>query len=197
MITKDKAYFRKKALEIRDNMSLEYRISSDKEIFEKVKAIIKNNNYENVLVFCSYKSEVDTWNIISYLLSEKINVFCPKIIDKKSGLMEFYKIKSIDDLQETKLGISEPCAGFLFDIKENKKTFMIMPGVAFDIYRNRIGYNGGFYDRFLEKCKNKNPKCIYTAAICYDEQVFEDKFVMDKTDIKPDILITQKRILAE
>ena len=65
-----------------------------------------------------------------------------------------------------------------------------MPGVAFDEQRNRLGYGKGYYDRFLEK----NPK-HKTAAMAFDFQVQEKELPHEKTDLKPDVIVTEKRII--
>ena len=77
-------------------------------------------------------------------------------------------------------------------IYENILDLIIMPGVAFDENKNRIGFGGGYYDRFLLKFdKNKIP---LTIAVCYDFQVI-DYIPAENHDQKPDFIITEKRTL--
>ena len=61
-----------------------------------------------------------------------------------------------------------------------------MPGVAFDRKNNRVGYGGGFYDRFLEK----NPD-ILRVAVAFDFQIL-DQVPVWPTDIYPQIIVTEK-----
>ena len=68
----------------------------------------------------------------------------------------------------------------------------IIPGVAYDINRNRIGYGGGYYDRFLESVKDYP---VDTVAVGYDIQIV-DNIQAESTDIKPDLIITEKRIIS-
>ena len=65
---------------------------------------------------------------------------------------------------------------------------MIMPGVAFDNQRHRVGYGGGFYDRYLEKW----PK-LKTAAVAFSCQLFE-AVPFEAFDILPQILVTENGI---
>ena len=65
---------------------------------------------------------------------------------------------------------------------------MIMPGVAFDNANNRVGYGGGFYDRFLEKHPG-----ILRVAVAFDFQVLE-QVPTEPTDICPQIIVTQSKI---
>ena len=67
---------------------------------------------------------------------------------------------------------------------------LVMPGLAFDVTLNRIGYGGGFYDRYLSEHMND----YYKTAICFDYQVVES-IQADEFDIKPDKIITDRRII--
>ena len=64
-------------------------------------------------------------------------------------------------------------------------------GLAFDVTLNRIGYGGGFYDRYLVK----NGDRYYKTAICFDYQVLDD-IPAEEFDIRPDMIITDKRIIT-
>ena len=68
---------------------------------------------------------------------------------------------------------------------------LVMPGLAFDVTLNRIGYGGGFYDRYLVK----NGDRYYKTAICFDYQVLDD-IPAEEFDIRPDMIITDKRIIT-
>ena len=65
---------------------------------------------------------------------------------------------------------------------------MLMPGVAFDESRNRVGYKGGFYDRYLER----HPE-IRTLALAFDCQILDETIEADSHDIKPHGILTEKR----
>ena len=68
---------------------------------------------------------------------------------------------------------------------------VLVPGVAFDYSHNRIGYNGGFYDRFLEKNKE-----VKTIALAYDLQVVDFEIPSEEHDIKPDKMITENALIS-
>ena len=95
---------------------------------------------------CYYpvNSEVDTKKIMIFLEKLKITISLPIIEDNFS--MEFYEYKTTDPLNINKYGIPEP-----FKKKKIKPNILIVPLVAFDQKLNRLGYGGGFYDRFLKK----------------------------------------------
>lgn len=66
---------------------------------------------------------------------------------------------------------------------------MIMPGVAFDTFRNRIGYGKGCYDRYLKKYKG-----FHTIALAFEYQIV-DEIPAEATDIRPEFVMTERRIL--
>ena len=71
-----------------------------------------------------------------------------------------------------------------------RQGIMFMPGLVFDKCHGRIGYGGGYYDRYLYRHKNDN---IFKVAIAYDFQVLKtEQIVIEVHDIKPDIIITEK-----
>ncbi len=98
--------------------------------------------------------------------------------------MLFYQITSMDDLTRGKYGILEPSARL--EHAPAYDSLFIMPGVVFDKNRNRIGYGGGFYDRYLAKLDEK-PMVV---ALGYDNQV-EASLSPDPFDIKPDYILTE------
>ena len=67
---------------------------------------------------------------------------------------------------------------------------MIMPGVAFDRNNHRVGYGGGFYDRFLEK----NPQII-RLAVAFDFQILEE-VPIEPTDIFPQMIVTEREVIS-
>ena len=79
---------------------------------------------------------------------------------------------------------AEPARG---EIVDWENPLMIMPGVAFTAQRHRVGYGGGFYDRFLEV--HKIPK----VALAFEFQMMEEVPV-EPTDILPDAVVTEKKI---
>lgn len=107
--------------------------------------------------------------------------------DKDVKYMEFVKIKSYQDLAPGYMGIMEPVSD---DYASLKNGLLVMPGIAFDTQKNRIGYGGGFYDRYLQQHMSD----FYKTAICFDYQIVEH-IMSEEFDIKPDKIITEKRII--
>ena len=188
-LTKDEA--RKYVLGLRDSLLDEDINTKSRAIFEKVTALLPYKEAENILIYVSMRSEVKTDEIILDALSSGKRVFCPKVTDKKRGIMTFVCISSLEDLKEGYFGIREPelVSGYEEPFFDHKKSFMIMPLIAFDKGRNRIGYSGGFYDRYLEKNRK-----LKTCAIAFECQLVGDGIDADDHDIAPSMVITEESI---
>jgi 5-formyltetrahydrofolate cyclo-ligase len=200
----DKQDYRKAALARRDAIPEIDREIYSRMIIDKLLESKELNDADNVLVYCSYLSEVDTHTLIERLLYKGKRVYCPKVTDPKNGIMEFYEVRGMKDLAEGYHGIPEPVTTdryvtgeAMHDLDLNHTdmlhtdTLMILPGVAFDRDCNRIGYRGGFYDRYIPRIPG-----AYLIALAFEEQISEDIFPMESHDIKPDAIYTQARIIG-
>lgn len=107
----------------------------------------------------------------------------PKVEGKD---MLFYRLTDFGQLKPGYFGIPEPEEG---EIVSWEDALMIMPGVAFDRSGHRVGYGGGFYDRFLEKHPG-----IKRVAVAFDFQMFP-AVPSEPTDISPEIIVTEKEVL--
>ena len=197
---------RKRTITKRDSLSPEELQEKSRQIFEKLIGTEEYRSAEDILVYASMRSEVITDDIILDSLSEGKRVFCPKVTDKNAGTMEFVRIFSLEDLKEGYFGIREPEITDDSEIYADDScksddhtedsliggtlTLGIMPGVAFDHQRNRIGYSGGFYDRYLEKHPYVN-----TIALCMDCQLWEETIPDDMHDVRPQKLITETAVI--
>ena len=187
-----KQEYRKLALELRDSIPFEKRDKYSKKIAERLIESESVKKAENILIYYSYRSEVDTKDLIERLIQMGKKVFCPKVIDPKEGIMEFYRITDMDQISEGFHGIPEPVTKDAYETdlgRLHSDTLMIIPGVAFDRECNRIGSKGGFYDRYIPRVPGAK-----LVAIAFDEQIFDDVFPMESYDMKPDMIISQSRI---
>lgn len=136
---------------------------------------------EYILLFVGCGSEINTTGLIQKALDAGKKVYLPKVFGTE---MEFYEIFSFKDIMEGYKGIPEPKGDttcFIFQQEMAEKTLMIMPGVAFDPERNRIGYGKGFYDKYLARHPELQSK---TIAVGFQCQMVEH-IPADERDIKP------------
>ena len=101
--------------------------------------------------------------------------------------MNFYQWKKNDILQINKYGIPEPTSNQIV-----YPNILLVPLVAFDNYLNRIGYGGGYYDRYIKKVK-KNKKIIL-IGLAYSFQKVK-KIPANKYDMKLDFIVTDKNFI--
>ena len=119
--------------------------------------------------YMPYNQEVRTELILEKALSDGKRVAVPKVYGDE---MRFIYIQDFDSLMNSDLGIPEPIADE--PVAHDKNALVLMPGLAFDPEGHRIGYGGGFYDKFLAN-EPEHP----TIALCYDFQMFPQL----KTDV--------------
>lgn len=140
---------------------------------------------EIFLCFLSYGSEIDTFELVSEALRLGKKVYAPKVITvSENPAMQFYRLTGLSGLAEGYKGIPEPLGmtdGYIFRPEEAGRTLLLMPGVAFDGYGNRLGYGKGFYDSFL---MDKEPLWQRSIAVGFRCQMVEE-IPARKGDIKP------------
>lgn len=174
--------------DVRSEMiAMRRRLSTDS--VEKCSIIISNRVIEHpvfkksdkILLYSAINNEVDTKNIFKYAIENNKKVYFPRV---NSQNIEFYEVKSLDELKGGYMSILEPIN--LRNLYEtNTTSCIIVPGVAFDKSLNRLGYGGGFYDRFLAKNNG-----IYRIAIGYSTQMV-DKLPLEQFDVKMDTIIME------
>ncbi|HAX60196.1 MAG TPA: 5-formyltetrahydrofolate cyclo-ligase [Eubacterium sp.] len=180
----EKNLIRKQMKQLRADMTRTERFEKSMQIFEQLITVPEFKRADRIYTYVSMDNEIDTIMLIDYSLSLEKRVFVPRVSGKD---MEFYEISDISELNPGYRGIYEP------DIngKEpdySRTGFMCMPGLAFDRSYNRIGYGGGFYDRYLS-VENK----LYKAALAYEAQLLESIPAQDG-DVRPDMIVTEESI---
>lgn len=168
-----KKELRKEMLRLRDSKSPKSLEILNKIIFDKVINSIEYKNATNIFIFVSYKSEVNTHNIIKHALAEGKKICVPKVISKSEGMKAVYINKFEDLLPQGPFGILEPEINDNNIATEEDIDLVFVPGVAFDNNGGRMGYGGGFYDRFLPLIKSDCRK----IGVCYSFQVVESVIV--------------------
>ncbi|WP_297630844.1 5-formyltetrahydrofolate cyclo-ligase [uncultured Clostridium sp.] len=182
----DKKFVRKTISIKRDSLNQNEKTIYDKKIIQYFIELEEYKKAENICIYVSFKSEINTREIIEIALRDRKNIYVPRV--KKNREMEFIKINSLRDLEKNKMGILEPKLN-LTELVE-KVDINVLPGLAFDLERGRIGYGGGYYDRYFQ-----NINCL-NVSLCYEIQIIE-KIPMEKHDIKYDYLISEKGILKK
>jgi len=178
MQTKER--IRKEILEKLRNQKPEKRFQKSKTIKEKLFLLKEFKEAKNLICYVSLKEEVDTFGIIKEALKSGKRIFAPVIDGDQLGISE---IKDLDkDLQKGPLGVLQP--NKKEQIRE-KIDLVIIPGLAFDKNRARLGRGKAYFDTFLKDLS----KSVKTVGLAYDFQVLKS-IPVTPHDIPVDIVIT-------
>ena len=178
-----KLEIRKKILKLRrENYS--YKSKIDIKLIMK---ILKKEKINNTTIggYYPYNFEVDDIEILEKLEKKNFKISLPKI--KMNHQMDFFKWSSEDPLIINKIGIPEPVSK---DLKY--PDILLVPLVAFDKNLNRVGYGGGFYDRYISKLKIKKKTLLIGLAFSFQEV---EKILTNRYDMKLDYILTEKNLL--
>lgn len=131
-----------------------------------------------IYCYASFHHEVSTWKFMEALIRQGKYIAVPKVAGRE---LEFYAISGKSDLEEGVMGIMEPKPSCLKI--HDMEAPVVVPGIAFDTKGNRIGYGGGYYDRFFEREPHHR-----RIAIAYGFQMF-DRIPAESHDKGVDLII--------
>ena len=175
----DKKELRKKYTKVRADV--EDKEGKDRLIRKNLRELEIYKKAKSVFVFISYKSEVDTRGIIEDILADGKKLLVPLV---KGSEMIAVEVRGIDDLEPNKMGILEPKSG-----KEvTDVDLTITPGLAFDKDGYRLGYGGGYYDKFFAKVDT------IRMGIGYSDQYVES-LVHEDYDKALEYLLTEEGLI--
>ncbi|MCI9337779.1 MAG: 5-formyltetrahydrofolate cyclo-ligase [Lachnospiraceae bacterium] len=180
----DKRHIRKRILQERDSLSGEARKIGDTLLTERILGHQWFYRSEYFLCYVSYGSEISTRDILREALKAGKKVYVPKVLGDREPEMAFYRIEALEELKAGYRGIPEPAGDtelYAYSAHSAERALMLMPGVAFDPFRNRLGYGKGFYDRYLA---DKPGLCLHTIAVGYRCQLLA-KLPADHRDVRP------------
>ena len=178
-----KSKIRKKILDIRKKNNNKNIKFSFLKIFKEIKKYISKKKI--VGGYYPVNFEIDILEFLEKLEMKGLQLCLP--IVKKDNKMDFYSWSTKNLLKLNKYGIPEP--------EQIKKVFpdiILVPLVAFDSRLYRIGYGGGYYDRYIKKLSNK--KNLLKIGIAHSCQKI-NRVPTNKYDKKLDIIITEKYVL--
>jgi len=176
----NKSQIRKKILNIRKQKKIKKFIFN----FNFIISILKKKKVSGKIIggYYPYNHEIDILQILEKFQKKKFTITLPKI--KKNSQMNFFQWSTNDPLAVNKFGIPEPISKIVI-----YPDVLLVPLVAFDENFNRIGYGGGFYDRYIKKIRKQ--KKVLTIGFAYSFQKVK-KIPTNNYDIKLDFIITNK-----
>jgi len=178
---KSKAEIRRQSLKNLSSLDPNLKRSWDRVLSDQLIEGIKHLGVQRIHCFVSTPSEFDTREIISYCWEASIQVHIPKI--EPHGQMSHWRYQKGQELIAGPKGILEPANGLLMT---EEPELIIVPGLAFSRDGKRIGYGGGYYDRFLSNKKDIPKWCIAYSFMLRDEIPSEDfDIIVDKVFTLP------------
>ena len=181
---------------IRENMKLvragiakEEREAQEAQILKTLTASDLYQGAKSVLTYISYGSEVDTRGLIRQALRDQKKVYVPCVQGEK---LEFYRIDDLNECKKGYRGIPEPERDIVkafpidmhYSLEAAQQCLVIVPGLAYDKKCSRLGFGGGYYDRFLSSFHKK-----MVVAPAFREQII-DRVPTEGTDYAPDLVLT-------
>jgi 5-formyltetrahydrofolate cyclo-ligase len=175
---------RRLALLARSRVPAEARASAATVVAHHLLALPEIAAAARVLAFASFGQEIATDDLLEALLEAGKRVFLPYV--ETEGEMRAAEITSLGDLAPGYRGIREP-------VRREPVTGLdaaIVPGVAFDARGRRLGYGGGFFDRFLETL----PPGVPVIGICFEAQIVEE-VPSEEHDVPVSAVVTESRVI--
>ena len=148
MSVEDKKKIRKEVLAVRNAVPVEERERMSRNICRRFTELPALQACSAVMIFLSFGSEVNTDYIIEWLWEQKKRVFVT-LCKPETREMEIFPMTAFADVEPGYYGIREPKRGLRPPVAKEAIDLVVVPAVAFDRRGYRVGYGGGYYDRFL------------------------------------------------
>ncbi|KUO96000.1 5-formyltetrahydrofolate cyclo-ligase [Ferroacidibacillus organovorans] len=177
-----KSAWRMRMRQVRDAFQPGFRASWSRDIAERVTALPELAAANTVGVYLAMGSEVSLDGLIETLLLEGKKVYAPRVLEDRRTIV-FCQLRDVSDVEIGYYGIREP-RGEVVEALD----LLLIPGLAFTLCGIRLGYGGGFYDRYLANTSRQAVK----VGVAFDGQIVQE-LPTELHDIRMDHLVTDRR----
>lgn len=178
-----KTALRERFLRLRQTYPAKLAAAASARIREKLLELAEVRAARSVLLYLSAKGEVDTWPLLDRLPAENRSVLAPRCRPGEPGLMDIHQIRSRADIAPGAFGLMEPRPDTPFC--PSAPDVILLPALAFDRRGFRLGFGGGYYDRFLASVDAP----VLIIGLAYDFQI-TDALPVEPWDRPADIVLT-------
>ena len=185
----EKKQMREAVLSKRDAMSSATRKAASEAILERLFALPQYESANVVLSYIGFGSEIETQPFFERIIANGKIAVLPRV-DRASQSLVLHSVRSIAELVTSKWGIREP-ASDAPTVPINAIDFVLIPGVAFDLTGNRLGYGRGYYDKLLSTAN----QALVRIAAAFSCQIV-DAVPICSHDQKMDSIITENEIIV-
>ncbi|MDO4363610.1 MAG: 5-formyltetrahydrofolate cyclo-ligase [Clostridia bacterium] len=170
-----------------ERKNIENKAQKDCLIAQNLFALDEYKNAKTILCYMSLDDEISTDEIVSTSFENGKRVAVPFCVDNK-GNMDFYYIKDFDDLRVQSFGVREPITEKCTKVMSFDNALIVLPGLCFDKYGNRLGYGKGYYDRFLQI------HSLISVGLCYNSLIVKN-VPTDIYDKKVDLIVSENGVV--
>ena len=189
----NKRKLRKDLLARRDGIGFAERLRIDCAITERLRSLPEIAVCDLLLCYCSIGSEVATHALLVEMIGRGVQVALPRCSTDDQGerLLRWHLVTSLDTLMPGAFGIPEPpdTASTHIEPSAYEHAVAIVPGLAYDVHGYRLGYGGGYYDRFLERFQGCSIG-VCRASACVASLGQEG--VLEPHDRPVDLVVTER-----
>jgi 5-formyltetrahydrofolate cyclo-ligase len=185
-----KTQLRKKFLAFRDKLTPVARARDSAIIRQRIFRHPAWQDAQTILIYVSFRSEVETLKLIQEALDRKKRIVVP-IVDAERKEVSLSELRAVGDLAAGTIpGIYEPAIALRKAVVPFEVELVLVPGAAFDRKGGRIGMGGGYFDKLLANMPQA--KRIGLAFSC---QVRKQPFPLEKHDVPMHLVITEKEVI--
>lgn len=185
----NKKDLRKNILEKRSKLTKKEIVDFSQTILNTLKDLDSYKDAKRIMTFVSMGSEIDTHHLIEEAIGDGKSIVVPITIDSTRELL-LSDLFSLSELEIADHNIEIPKKKFTRLVKPGTVDLVLVPGLVFAKNGHRIGYGGGYYDRFLAKLDKAVPKIALGFHLQLVDEVPTNEF-----DIAVDSIITEKGLL--
>lgn len=185
-----KGELRRDVLKSRTAMSPVQVLEKSVMILERLLELEEYRQASTLMAYLDFRNEVQTGALVTATMAQGKKVAVPVTDIPNHRLTPSLLVDFPGDLQPGAWGILEPKPGCLRPLDPLELDLVIVPGVAFDLQGNRLGYGGGFYDRFLPRTR---PGAFY-VALAFELQVRPEVYP-GAHDVPMHCLVTEDRLI--
>ena len=185
----DKGDIRKRILRPRDAMTREEIASGSRAIVKRLTELDQIRRASTLMVYLGFGSEVLADDLIRWGWGEGKRIAVPFCRPASRELIAC-RIEGFDELECGHYGIREPKAGLIRAVPQGEIDAVVIPAVAFDRQGHRLGYGGGYYDRFLPGAPRAE-----RIGIAFARQIVAE-IPADLHDVTMDRIVTDREIIV-
>ncbi len=179
-----KSPLREKLKQLRDQVDPAFAESASQGVWNILCKLKEFDKAKGIGAFASTPAEINTYSILEGSLELGKKLYLPKVVKEKSHFY-FFPVQNFKTLEKGKFGILEPSGDKPADW--NEIDLVLVPGLAFDLTGNRLGFGKGYYDRVLPRLK----KSVMTIGLGYSFQIV-DKIPTEPHDIALKAVLSEK-----